>query len=347
LSALLGLVTALFDISMLKAMGVGMASILSGAVYAGLAVMVKKRSTMALAIAVMVFILDGVLMFVAAAEMKASPPIGGMIARVFFLLPMLRGFGAIQELEKPRPKRARAMSAGQGARRAGPGKPSQTPAAPIATPARAGSFPAERASTTAADLPIAVAPPPSAQAAKTLSGEAEKLRLKLTERNSAAAPVSAVGRRLDVKVATGVDEAKKSIRFIAHRCDIGEAGLRVTLASGEVRELAFGQIIGIVARQLPPDPPWDGALILDIVPSKDLTREPVRIFGTTVVNYAAIPGGGTTSRLDNTRRLIAFLRERAPAAVLDEATQEFVRGPKVPQRFANMTQFIEYDATYG
>ncbi len=346
LSALLGLITALFDITILKAMGMGMASVIGGAVYAGLAVLVKKRSTMALAIAVMVFVVDGVLMFVAAAEMKASPPVGGMIARVFLLLPMLRGFGAIRELEKPRPKRARAMSAGQGARRAVSGRPSPTPAAPIATPARAGSLPTEPASATAANLPIAVTPPPSAQVAKTLSGEAEKLRLKMSERNSTA-PVSAVGRRLDVKVATGVDEAKKSIRFIAHRCDIGEAGLRVTLSNGEARDLAFAQIVGIVARQLPPDPPWDGALILDIVPSKDLTREPVRVFGTTVVNYAAIPGGGTTSRLDNTRRLIAFLRERAPDAILDEATQEFVRGPKVPQRFANMTQFIEYDATYG
>jgi hypothetical protein len=63
-----------------------------------------------------------------------------------------------------------------------------------------------------------------------------------------------------------------------------------------------------------------------------------------VVNYAAIPGG--EPRRGWTRRLIAFLAT-APAAVLDEATQEFVRGPKVPQRFANMTQFIEYDATYG
>ncbi|MBP9948328.1 MAG: hypothetical protein KBH14_18115 [Vicinamibacteria bacterium] len=347
LSALLGLVTALFDIGMLKAMGMGMASVIGGAVYAGLAVMVKKRSTMALAVAVMVFILDAVLMVVASAEMKASPPIGGMIARVFFLLPMLRGFGAIKELEKPRPRRARAMSPGQGARRAVPGRPSPTPPAPTRTPSRVGSVPAERTAAPAVNATPEVAPPRPAQVAKTLSGEAEKLRLKLSERNSAAAPVSAVGRRLDVKVATGVDAAKKSIRFIAHRCDIGEAGLRVTLASGDMREVAYGEIIGIVARQLPPDPPWDGALILDIVPSKELTGEPVRIFGTTVVNYAAIPGGGTTSRLDNTRRLIAFLRDRSPAAVLDEATQEFVRGPKVPQRFANMTQFIEYDATYG
>jgi hypothetical protein len=64
-----------------------------------------------------------------------------------------------------------------------------------------------------------------------------------------------------------------------------------------------------------------------------------------MVNYAAIPGGNT-NRLDNTRRLTAFLRDRCPGATLDPATEEFVRGPKVPQRFANMTQFIEYDSTY-
>lgn len=350
LSAIVGLLTALFDVRMLKAMGMGWASVLGGAVYAGLAFLVKKRSAMALAIAVMVFILDGVMMFVAAAEMKASPPVGGMIARLIFLLPMLRGFAAIRELEQPRPRRARPAAPGHGARRAPSARPAAMPGSSAPAPARAAALPAGRPAAGPSETSAPPAPPtpsPSVAAAKTLSGDAEKLRLKLSERNTAAAPVSALGRKLDVRVATGVDAAKKSLRFIAHRCEIGEAGLRVTLASGEVRELAFNRIIGIVARQLPPDPPWDGALILDIVPSPDLATEPVRVFGTTVVNYAAIPGGGTTSRLDNTRRLIAFLRDRSPGAVLDEATIEFARGPKVPQRFANMTQFIEYDARYG
>lgn len=341
LSAILGVFAAVLDITMLKAMGVGWASVLGGAVYAGLATLVKKRSSLALAIAVMVFVLDGVMMFVAAAKMSASPPIGGVIARVFFLLPMLRGFGAIRELNKPpRPRRTRPVG--------GPGvaRPRVVGAPSALSPKPSAPGPAITVSTAELATPSAGAPPVPPPGAKTLSGDAEKLRLKMSERHNAGAPVSAVGRRLDVKAPTGVDAARKSLRFIASRCEIGPSGLRVSLPSGEIREVAFSQVLSIVARQLPPDPPWDGALILDIVPAKEASPDPVRIFGNTVVNYASIPGGGTTSRLDNTRRLAGFLRDQCPQATIDEATQEFVRGPKVPLRFANMTQFLEYDAAY-
>lgn len=332
MNAILGFVAAIFDLTFLKSMGVGWASVLTGAIYAGLAVFVRKRSFPALAIAVGLFILDGFYMFVAAAEAKASPPIGGLIARVFFLIPMVRGFGAIGELNKPRKPKRRAPSPPGASRTLAP-RGSASTASPMAeAPSPGPPSPA-------------AAPAAPAPAARTLSGEAEKLRLKMSERQAPATAVSRAGRTIAARGPAGVDAARKSLRFIAHKCEIGESGLRVTLPSGENRDIPFDQVTAIVARQLPPDPPWEGALLLDIVSSKAASPEPVRIFGSTLVNYAAIPGGNT-NRLDNTRRLTAFLRDRCPGAALDAATEEFVRGPKVPQRFANMTQFIEYDSTY-
>ncbi len=327
LNAILGFITVIFDIGFLQAIGVGWASLVTGAIYAGLSVLVKKRSLLALAVAVGLFILDGLYMFVAAAEAKASPPIGGLIARIFFLVPMVRGFGAIRELKKPAKPKRRIPTASGASRTLAP----RTTTAAASTQSRAPS-----------SAPAPSAPPP---AARTLSGEAEKLRLKMSERQAPATAVTGTGRAVASKGPTGVDAARKSLRFIAHKCEIGETGLRVTLSSGEAREIAFDQVTALVARQLPPDPPWDGALLLDIVPQKAASPEPVRIFGSTIVNYAAIPGGNT-NRLDNTRRLTAFLRDRCPGATLDAATEEFVRGPKVPQRFLNMTRFIEYDSTY-
>jgi hypothetical protein len=152
-----------------------------------------------------------------------------------------------------------------------------------------------------------------------------------------------------VKTSTGVDAASKALRFVAHKVGIGDAGLSVTLPSGEKREVPFAEIARIVTRQLPPDPPWEGAFFVDAALAQGSASgpDPVRVFATTVVNYAAIPGGGSTSRLENTRKLTAFLRDRCKGAEVDEATAEFIRGPKVPLRFANMTQFIEYDTTYG
>lgn len=195
------------------------------------------------------------------------------------------------------------------------------------------------------DVPENKEGPAAAPPVRTLSGDAERLRLTLTGRNPSGTQATALGQTFEVKK-LGVDSARKSLRFIVHRCEITEGGLRVTLPNGGIRALPFTGIVGVIVRQLPLDPPWDGALIMDLVPAADLGPEPVRIFATTVVNYAAIPGGASTSRLDNTRRFVAFLLEHGPAVVLDESTQEFVRGPKGPLRFATMTQFIEYDIVY-
>lgn len=186
----------------------------------------------------------------------------------------------------------------------------------------------------------AAAPP-----VKTLSGDAERLRLTLTGRNPSGTQATALGQTFEVKK-LGVDSARKSLRFIVHRCEITEGGLRITLPSGGIRAIPFTGIVGVVVRQLPLDPPWDGALIMDLVPAAELGPDPVRIFATTVVNYAAIPGGASTSRLDNTRRFATFLKDQCPGLVLDDATQEFMRGPRGPSRFATMTQFIEYDIVY-
>ena len=326
LNAAVGLIAAIGDIGFLQSIGIGWGSVVAGALYAGLAALVKRRSTAALAVAVTLFVLDGVYTFVAAAEAKVSPPIGGLVARFFFLMPMVRGFSAIRELQKPQKRRvARSAPVLQAA--ANPAPSPSTAAVPGAAPT----------------------PPPPPAPVRTFTGEAEKRRLAMSERLSAPAPTVA-GRRIETKATSvSVDTARKALRFIAHKIEIGETGLRVTLPNGGVREVPFAAVARIVTRQLPPDPPWEGAFLIDAAPSPGSASgpDPVRIFATTTVNYAAIPGGGSTSRLENTRKLTAFLRDRCPAAVVDEPTAEFIRGPKVPLRFANMAQFIEYDATYG
>jgi hypothetical protein len=103
----------------------------------------------------------------------------------------------------------------------------------------------------------------------------------------------------------------------------------------------------IVARQLPPDPPWDAGLLLDVVAYLDGRWEPLRVFTTTLVNFGALEGGASTSRLDNLRRLARHVREHQPALALDEDTLAFVEGRKPPARLLSTTQLAEYDAVYG
>lgn len=338
LNVVLGLVVVVFDIGFLKAVGAGWGSIISGLVYGVLAFFVRGRSQVALGLAVALFVLDGILLLASSAHAGGTPPVGGLVARIFFLLPMLRGFSAIAALNAPRrrvPPRRRPVSA--------------------ATAPAAGAGPAGAAPTTAPAAEAAAAPatgaaprPLAAPASHTLSGDAERRRLQMG--SVAAAPgrvqLTHSRRSISMRSSVNVDEAAAALRFVARRCEIGPGGLRAFEANNRLRDIAWADVARVVVRALPPDPPWDGGLLLDLVAPLDGRWQPVRIFSPTLVNYAALPGGASAARVDNVRRLASHVRERNPAAAIDEETAAFLAGGPAP-RFPDITGFTEYDSVYG
>ena len=139
----------------------------------------------------------------------------------------------------------------------------------------------------------------------------------------------------------------QALRFTAHKCEVFDGGLRVTSTPGKTRDVRWSDVGRLVVRQLPPDPPWNASVLLDVIALVDGTRwEPVRIFVTTFVNYGALPEGASTSRLENIRNLARHLRSQNPGVALDPETTAFLDGPGAPARFGNMTQFAEYDSHY-
>ena len=316
LNVAVGLLVELFDADFLRGIGAGWPSVLSGLVYGVLAWFVRGRSLVALGIAVGLFVVDGILVMASATAAGGTPPVGGLVARAFLLIPMLRGFPALRELGRPRPRRVvpRAASAGP--------RPAARPAAP--------------------------APTASGPAVRVLSGDAERQRLQMTERLNTGPAPTVLGRGpISMRGQASVDAAAAALRFLAHKCEIGEAGLRVTTREGRAREVAWSGIGRIVARQLPPDPPWEAGLLLDIVAYLDGRWEPLRLFTTTLVNFAALGGQASTSRMENLRRLARHVRERQPTVALDDDTLAFVEGTKPPARLVSTTQLAEYDAVYG
>jgi hypothetical protein len=335
LNVVLGLLVELFDIGFLRAVGGGWGSFVSGLVYGVLAFFVRRRSLVALGLAVALFVVDGVLLLLGAAQAGGTPAVGGLVARVFFLLPMLRGFSAIRELDRPRPRRPQ--------RRAAAGASPTAAAAGGSARTSTGPAPAAAADATGTQQPTTVA------ASRTLSGDAERRRLQMSAVAAATGSAKPVHSRKSISMRSsvaGVDEAAAALRFVARRCEIGPGGLRAFEPNGKLRDLAWTEIARVVARALPPDPPWDAALLLDLVAPLEGRWQPVRIFSSTLVNYAALPGGASAARIDNLRRFAAHVRERNPSAAVDDETAAFLAGGPVP-RFPDITGFTEYDSVYG
>lgn len=317
-NTVLGLLAGAFNIYFLQSMGLGLGSMIAGAVYGILGYFVRQRSMVALGLAVGLFLLDGLYLV---ASRSGAGSTGGIVARVFFLVPMVMGFPALRTLQAEE-KRARH------APRPRPG---------TRTPVTAGA--------PKATARPATAPPPT----RTFSGDAERRRLELSQAPSATTTrIRPSGQRAETRTRADVDAAASGLRFVARKCEITPAGLKASYPDGRVRDVGYAEIASLVVRLLPPDPPWNAEPLFDaVVRSADnASWDVVRIFSTTLVNTAALPGGGSTGRLDNLRKLGAHLLAQNPALSLDPETATFMKDGKPPVRFVSTTHFAEYDQRY-
>ena len=108
-------------------------------------------------------------------------------------------------------------------------------------------------------------------------------------------------------------------------------------AAGGERQVRFADIAAVVARQMPPDPPYERAVVVDLVPAG---APPFRLLTSTRVNYGAMPGGAGTTALDNLRRLVRLVAQ-AGRADLDDPTRAFAEG-KPPAAFAASKSFTSW-----
>jgi hypothetical protein len=143
----------------------------------------------------------------------------------------------------------------------------------------------------------------------------------------------------DLRVAA--DTAAEVLRFVAKECTLDRAQLSVRFRDGSVRAFEWSSLARVAVRQLPEGPPFERAMLLDLVPRG---AAPVRLLASTRANYAALPGSGVTSQ-ENFRRVIAHLRAVNPAIELDPGTVAFASG-RAPSRFDTIDELHAYDAGY-
>lgn len=94
LNAGLGVVSLVIESDFLARAGIGIASVVFGMVYGGLGYLTLRRSLIALAIGIGLFVLDGVVSLVAGAA-AGRPPVAMIVMRVFLIVALVRGAQAL------------------------------------------------------------------------------------------------------------------------------------------------------------------------------------------------------------------------------------------------------------
>jgi hypothetical protein len=143
----------------------------------------------------------------------------------------------------------------------------------------------------------------------------------------------------------GVDAAAEVLGFTLKSLQIWENGLEVTDRTGATRKVGFAEIARVVARKLPDEPPFSGAIFLDLVPSA--AGGPIRLLPATRTNYAVLPGSGATSQ-ENFRRLVRHLRAKNPSVEVEPASVPYLEeGRGFPPALATTEAIVEYESQFG
>ncbi len=100
LNIILGVLSLLFQVEFLQKLGFGFVSTIIGLVFLVLGYFVKRKSNIALIIAIALFALGGIVSFFSYASQGYGANTGGLLARIFLLIPMAQGLGAIKALKQ-------------------------------------------------------------------------------------------------------------------------------------------------------------------------------------------------------------------------------------------------------
>ncbi len=100
ISLILGAVSFLFNVEFLQQIGIGLSSFLLGLVFLVLAFFIQRKSMVALVLAIAIFTLDSIAGIVLSVMQGYEPSIGGIILRIFLLIPMIQAIGALRAIKK-------------------------------------------------------------------------------------------------------------------------------------------------------------------------------------------------------------------------------------------------------
>lgn len=122
---------------------------------------------------------------------------------------------------------------------------------------------------------------------------------------------------LEVPIAVIPDGLANKLRYTTLNANISHVGITANREDGFSRVVMWPDVVGIVARRLPADAPYDGATFIDLVSTAGAT---LRILPWTVLTGDAVTGDGA----ERARSFCQLVAARCRGAKLDSATRTFI-----------------------
>lgn len=127
------------------------------------------------------------------------------------------------------------------------------------------------------------------------------------------------------------------LRYAANTAVISHVGVEAHLDDGRVRVVPWREVVGVVARRLPAEPPYFGETFVDLVSTAGST---VRILPKTIL-VGELDADGDAEKARAVLRLVTL---HAPAAQLDQATREFLGGHEPAAQLPDVETLAAHDA---
>lgn len=143
-------------------------------------------------------------------------------------------------------------------------------------------------------------------------------------------------------------QLRGQIAYTAVAADVTRAGLDARLESGSPRLVLWRDVVGAVARRLPPE--HGSAPFVDVVSAAGAT---LRVLPWTKLTGDALPGAPagagelvplTDPDLDRVRAILALVVERCPTAHLDRATSAVHLDRAPPPQLPDLATLAAHDA---
>lgn len=150
--------------------------------------------------------------------------------------------------------------------------------------------------------------------------------------------------RLGPAAPVAADATRGALRFVVADGALTTDGLTVRFDRGGPRTIAWADVVEVVARRMPPDPPYDKTAFVDLVLADGT---PARLLPSTRLDLAALPGGIAPNTRENWRRLVALARARNPAIAIEAESADFFAGGRDPVMFPALKLFAAWDRRYG